>query len=94
MEAISFNRLNIQAAAASASVHPSTGLLQPLLKNTTVNTSSISPRSLPPLQAGPMWGKIFIHLFRKSFPEQLLQQVGSANEDNFELWLDGIPLFS
>lgn len=33
-------------------------------------------------------------LLRESFPEQPLQQVHTANEDNFERWLDGIPLNS
>ncbi len=41
---------------------PPLGLLSPLLKNITLNTSSISPCSLPLLWAGPMWDKTFIHL--------------------------------
>ncbi|CAB1423795.1 unnamed protein product [Pleuronectes platessa] len=33
-------------------------------------------------------------LLGESFPAQPLQQVRTANEDNFERWLDAIPLYS
>lgn len=98
MEDISFNRLNIQAAA-SASIHPTPGLPWPPLKNITVNTSSNSPCS-PATALGwayvgqNIYSSSLSALLRETFPEQPLQQVHTANEDNFERWLDGIPLNS